>query len=121
MLTLRHRHTVYNNKQTKAKTMTNLTKYEVLDVTSWNGDTSTILKNHIYDTTTDISMCGRVNLAQWHLTCDGPAFTGVECKSCAKAYDKNQSSCSNRAGSRAGCRNCICKDYRTINRKQNTS
>jgi hypothetical protein len=68
--------------------MTNLTKYEVLDVTSWNGDTSRILKNHIYDTTTDISICGRVNLAQWHLTCDGPAFTSVECKSCAKAYDK---------------------------------
>ena len=69
--------------------MTNLEKYTVCEVTSWSNDeTSRILKNHIFDTTTDISLCNRVNLASDHLTCDGSALTFVECKSCAKAFDK---------------------------------
>ncbi len=62
--------------------------YVVCEVTSWNcqNETSRILKNHLFGND-EISLCGRVDLADDHLTCDG-GVGFVECKSCEKAFEK---------------------------------
>ena len=63
-------------------------QYTVCEVTSWNwrNETSRILKNHVYGDN-EKSLCGRVDLADDHLTCDG-GYGLVECKSCEKAFEK---------------------------------
>ena len=72
--------------------MTNLENYTVCKVHSFvkNYYAPTILKNHVYDMTTDISLCGSVNMNNDRYDveqCDEV----VECKACAKAYDKIKS------------------------------
>ena len=70
--------------------MTNLENYTVCKVSSFstrNFYINTILKNHVYDMTTGISICGSVNMNNDRYDveqCDEV----VECKVCAKAFDK---------------------------------
>jgi len=69
--------------------MTNLENYTVCKVHSFvkNPYVPTILKNHVYDMTTGMSLCGKVNSDHDKYDveeCDEM----VECKACAKAYDK---------------------------------
>lgn len=69
--------------------MTNLENYSVCKVHSFvkNYYVPTILKNHVYDMTTGISLCGSVNMNHDRYDveeCDEV----VECKACAKAFAK---------------------------------
>lgn len=70
--------------------MTNLQNYTVCKVNSFsrrNYYLRTVIKNHVYNLTTNKSLCGRVNLNddKYDVLDDSGI---VECKACAKAYDK---------------------------------
>ena len=69
--------------------MTNLQNYTTCHVYSFRKDpyVPTILKNHVYNLTTNTSLCGSVDLNDDSYDVQADSCV-VECKACAKAYDK---------------------------------
>lgn len=67
----------------------NLQNYSVCTVDSFGANTEkiTIIKNHVYNLTKNVSLCGSVDLndARYDVLDDSGV---VECKSCARAYNK---------------------------------
>lgn len=69
--------------------MTNLQNYTVCTVNSFtkNPYVPTVLRNHVYNLTTNKSLCGSVDLNNdAYDVLDDSGI--VECKACAKAFDK---------------------------------
>jgi len=73
--------------------MTNLQNYTTCHVYSFRKDpyVPTILKNHVYNLTTNTSLCGSVDLNDDSYDTVQADSCVVECKACARAYDKIKS------------------------------
>jgi len=69
--------------------MTNLQNYTLCTVSSYTkySYTGTVLRNHVYNLTTNKSLCGSVDLNDDKYDAEDTNEL-VECKACAKAYDK---------------------------------
>lgn len=67
----------------------NLQNYSVCNVSSFSTRTfhNTVLRNHVYNLTTEVSLCGSVDLNDDKYEAEQTNEL-VECKSCARAYNK---------------------------------